>query len=372
MNAKKLSIAILSSIFISQAEANKWSDVLNQAGGVLKQINDAAQQISNTQNNGKVLYPSRTNHSEVYDQGNITAITVNADNSAMNKGFFVDPLTNLMWSRCPVPMTWNGTNCVGEQVYGVPYYRIVLQEVKAMNAKSYAGYSDWRLPTMDEVLFMTYGTTQRGAVIKKSDVRGLDIWTNKLIRVGEIINGECTIGCMWGNPWTSNSVVTGAGQEFEYLDLSRADLIGNITYADETVKVGDGIDTATYENVRSAQSAVIRLVRGGNGPQDSGQSVVNQYRAEQNAHSAAFNAAYEKASVEANQCKKEKNAAWRKNIKVGDASNKGGVMAVNGSVITVNLKDGSFKNFHSSQLENTLENIFCMNKQYEVIHKFQK
>ncbi|ATO20098.1 hypothetical protein BS636_10725 [Acinetobacter sp. LoGeW2-3] len=361
---KKMFLISMVCAYVPVAGASKWSEALAQAGNILQQVNEVAQ-YANKVKSGAIA-PNGMD-----EIGALSSVKVATDANALNKGYFIDPLTNLTWSRCPVPMTWNGSGCVGETVYAIFNYRQVLATVNEMNAKNYAGYSDWRLPTLNEVLLTTYGTTKQGTVLNKRNVRGLDIWKNKLIRVGQIINGECTIGCTWGNPWTSSNMVTGAGQEFAYLNLSRADLYGEIYDPNETVTVGDGIEYATYDSGRSAQEAVVRLVRGGNGPQDNGLSAVKQYQTEQSARSAAFNQAYDQAQAETKQCQKEKNAVWRKNIKVGDVSDKGGVIAVNGPIITVNLKDGSFKNFTPSQLENALENTFCMSKQFEVIKQFE-
>jgi len=51
---------------------------------------------------------------------------------------------NLMWMRCYMGQTWNGSGCIGE-----------IQKYKFNQAiqirHSYDGYSDWRLPTYLEV-----------------------------------------------------------------------------------------------------------------------------------------------------------------------------------------------------------------------------
>ena len=58
----------------------------------------------------------------------------------------VDSRSGLMWSRCLLGMTWTGTTCVGTPT--VYSWQQVNNMVKTL---TYAGYSDWRVPTLDEL-----------------------------------------------------------------------------------------------------------------------------------------------------------------------------------------------------------------------------
>ncbi len=64
-------------------------------------------------------------------------------------GIVKDNQTGLMWMRCSVGQTWNGTTCVGELKR--------MDWNSAMSYKTtYAGYSDWRLPTKKELESLVY------------------------------------------------------------------------------------------------------------------------------------------------------------------------------------------------------------------------
>ena len=67
-------------------------------------------------------------------------------------GLVKDITTGLMWMRCSIGQTWNGASCEGKasevrwkQVMAIPKY-----------FGSYAGYSDWRLPTIKELNTLVY------------------------------------------------------------------------------------------------------------------------------------------------------------------------------------------------------------------------
>jgi hypothetical protein len=64
-------------------------------------------------------------------------------------GIVKDTQTGLMWMRCSVGQTWDGSTCAGEIQ--------VMNWNSAMNQKAnYAGYSDWRLPTKKELESLVY------------------------------------------------------------------------------------------------------------------------------------------------------------------------------------------------------------------------
>jgi hypothetical protein len=58
----------------------------------------------------------------------------------------IDTRNGLMWTRCLIGTTWNGTGCEGKVIlYG---WQEIHDLVKTLN---YAGYSDWRIPSLDEL-----------------------------------------------------------------------------------------------------------------------------------------------------------------------------------------------------------------------------
>ena len=64
----------------------------------------------------------------------------------VKQGIATDSATGLIWMRCLLGMEWDGENCVGNAIsYN---WEQALQKPKGF---SYAGYNDWRLPTLDEL-----------------------------------------------------------------------------------------------------------------------------------------------------------------------------------------------------------------------------
>jgi hypothetical protein len=63
-----------------------------------------------------------------------------------NNGTVTHNKTGLMWMRCLIDQTWNGTTCSGSgQTY---IWQNALQSVESY---SFAGYNDWRLPNKNEL-----------------------------------------------------------------------------------------------------------------------------------------------------------------------------------------------------------------------------
>ncbi|SEH09157.1 Lcl domain-containing protein [Candidatus Venteria ishoeyi] len=60
-----------------------------------------------------------------------------------------DMVTELMWMRCSVGQKWNGSTCVGKA------QRFKWDDAKAIH-KTFAGYNDWRLPSIKELRTLVY------------------------------------------------------------------------------------------------------------------------------------------------------------------------------------------------------------------------
>ncbi len=68
---------------------------------------------------------------------------------AYNNGTALDTQTGLLWQRCTLGTKWDGSSCTGQPKK--------YKWHKAMKLSSHlAGYSDWRLPTIDELGTLTY------------------------------------------------------------------------------------------------------------------------------------------------------------------------------------------------------------------------
>lgn len=64
----------------------------------------------------------------------------------MANGLWYDERTGLIWDRCSVGQTWNGTTCAGD------VQRLEYEELKdlvsELNSRSYLGSNQWRIPTI--------------------------------------------------------------------------------------------------------------------------------------------------------------------------------------------------------------------------------
>ncbi|MBC3619219.1 Lcl C-terminal domain-containing protein [Vibrio metschnikovii] len=72
--------------------------------------------------------------------------TPTEDFKIYDNGTVIHTKTGLMWARCPLGQTWNGTTCIGKP--GLYSWSNALSNVKRVN---YGGYADWRLPNVNEL-----------------------------------------------------------------------------------------------------------------------------------------------------------------------------------------------------------------------------
>lgn len=73
------------------------------------------------------------------------------DNYQVNEGLVKDSNTGLMWMRCSIGKTWDGSTCKGKED-AIDWEKAMLLP----NKFEYAGYKDWRVPTKDELQSLVY------------------------------------------------------------------------------------------------------------------------------------------------------------------------------------------------------------------------
>lgn len=81
-----------------------------------------------------------------YENTAITATTPSADFSDNGDGTVTHHTTGLIWQRCSLGQSWNGTDCTGEAS------SYTWEQALATAAQhTLGGFSDWRLPNKNEL-----------------------------------------------------------------------------------------------------------------------------------------------------------------------------------------------------------------------------
>ena len=94
----------------------------------------------------------------------------NSDEDLMKKGMWRDPTTNLIWMRCGLGQTWDGSTCTGE----VDKYtwQNALNVTKEFNKKGgFGGYKDWIVPHIEDLTTIVYcsqGVSARTSIPAKA------------------------------------------------------------------------------------------------------------------------------------------------------------------------------------------------------------
>jgi hypothetical protein len=82
-----------------------------------------------------------------------------------------DTRSNLMWSRCLLGATWNGSTCEGKATsYG-------LQEAQNIaKTSNYGGFNDWRIPTLEELKTLADKETETAVPSVKIPLMNLTVF----------------------------------------------------------------------------------------------------------------------------------------------------------------------------------------------------
>ena len=81
---------------------------------------------------------------------NHASSTSKNDQQLMSQGMWRDPKTNMIWMRCSLGQTWDGSTCTG--TLSTLNWQAAQDAIKAMNRNGgYGGYTDWVVPHIEDL-----------------------------------------------------------------------------------------------------------------------------------------------------------------------------------------------------------------------------
>lgn len=81
-----------------------------------------------------------------------------SDTDLMSQGMWHDSKTNMIWMRCSLGQTWNGSTCTGEASKHT--WQAAQDAVAAMNRNGgFGGHTDWVVPYMEDLSSIRYCST---------------------------------------------------------------------------------------------------------------------------------------------------------------------------------------------------------------------
>lgn len=96
-----------------------------------------------------LVWPMLANAADTMTQSCLDGVTLINPTSSFTdngNGSVTSKVTGLTWRQCPLGQTWSGSACTGDASYG--NWESALEDAEAL---SFAGYSDWRLPNINEL-----------------------------------------------------------------------------------------------------------------------------------------------------------------------------------------------------------------------------
>ena len=93
----------------------------------------------------------------------IPAATPDRDFILRNDGNTIHIPTGLMWSRCSIGQTWNGTTCIDGGALGDNYF-VWQDSLKKADSVILAGFDDWRLPNIKELASLVETACKQPAI----------------------------------------------------------------------------------------------------------------------------------------------------------------------------------------------------------------
>lgn len=134
------------------------------------------------------------------------AFRKNGDGTVMDKN-------NRQWMRCSLGQTWDGETCRGEAL------RFSREDaITEAEEMSFAGQSDWRLPTANELKTLVYCSTERQMALSDDNSGGSCMGSYKRPTIDEKV--------FPGNPpewfWTST---TGSSEDVYFVSFANGSVL---------------------------------------------------------------------------------------------------------------------------------------------------
>ncbi|MCC5827397.1 MAG: DUF1566 domain-containing protein [Alkalimonas sp.] len=120
-----------------------WSQNTTDSGGGAQSTNSAQ---SSTQVQSTTTAQSAPSTSGKPASSAAKATLIDGRYRDNGNGTITDTKTNLTWMRCSLGQQWTGSTCAGVAM-GMPWN----DALRTAMSYSYAGHSDWRVPTVDEL-----------------------------------------------------------------------------------------------------------------------------------------------------------------------------------------------------------------------------
>jgi hypothetical protein len=315
------------------------SSLFGSISGALNKVRDAAQNVQTK------LSPDAQGSFGGADQTNAQSdpmVTMSdADKQLMGQGMWHDPRTGLIWMRCPLKRTWDGTGCSKDTTSkssGASYSGIY-PAVRDVSQMSFGGYSDWRLPTIEE-LYGLFDTRKCAASTFTEAPKNGGVDTLRMPSM-----------CSSNENWVS-FINTKIFPISEFTDATNSRFYSASTTCssdspvpkNETTWLMDFNRGARCDNLSSdggdLEQGHVFAVRGGS-PTGEYQYVLantNEYYAQQKIKQTANAAEQARSNAALKQRRADyyaEVAAFRKSVRVGDRATQGLVLEINGDLIRV-------------------------------------
>lgn len=117
----------------------------------------------------------------------ITAAPDSPHEHLMTQGIWYDPETKLYWDRCSIGQTWDGKTCQGDGL-NLNWYDSQEYIQHFTNKQAKGGFSDWRLPTIQELSSIRH--CSKGWAMTSDSSQESKLTENGLMKVITIPNNQ--------------------------------------------------------------------------------------------------------------------------------------------------------------------------------------